>query len=76
MNLDVSVFRNGIHSDVNETYLVGPNVSESSRNLVEATYVALMKAVDACKPGTMYRELGNIISAHCEPLGYSVVRNY
>ena len=60
---------------MNETYLVG-NCSESSRKLVEATYDSLMKSIEYCKPGSMYREVGNIISNHVEPLGFSVVRTY
>mgnify|MGYP001604348069 CR=1 FL=1 len=78
VNLDVSVFKNGYHGDLNETYLVGPkeSVSESSRFLVENTYLALQKAIDYCKPKSMYREVGNIISSHVEPLGLSVVRSY
>jgi methionyl aminopeptidase len=75
VNLDVTVYKNGFHSDLNETYLVG-NVSESSKNLVKATYDSLMKSIEYCKPGAMYREVGNIISSHVEPLGYSVVRSY
>ena len=71
VNLDVTVYKHGFHGDLNETVLVGPNVSESSRFLVESTYTALMKAIEYCKPGAMYRELGNIISNHVEPLGYS-----
>lgn len=75
INLDVSVYKNGFHADMNETYLVG-NFSESSRKLVEVTYNSLMKAIEYCHPGGMYREVGNIISGYAEPLGYSVVRSY
>lgn len=60
---------------MNETYLVG-NVSESSAFLVENTYISLMKSIEYCAPKGMYRELGNIISNHVEPLGLSVVRSY
>lgn len=75
VNLDITVFKNGFHVDLNETYLVG-NVHESSRQLVETTYESLMKAIAYCKPGAMYREIGNIISGVVEPKGYSVVRSY
>eukprot|EP00347_Sterkiella_histriomuscorum_P004718 403359376 len=75
INLDISVYKNGMHADMNETYLVG-NASESSRKLVEVTYNSLMKAIEYCKPGSMYRECGNIISNYVEPQGYSVVRSY
>jgi len=76
VNVDVSVFKNSYHGDLNETYLVGENVSESSRFLVENTYISLEKAIKYCKPKAMYREVGNIISNHVEPLGLSVVRSY
>ena len=62
------MYKNGFHSDLNETYLVG-NASEYSRQLVEATYESLMKAIEYCKPGAMYREVGNIISNYVEPKG-------
>lgn len=75
VNLDISCYKNGFHADMNETFCVG-KVSESSRLLIEATYDSLMKAIDYCKPGAMYRECGNIISGHVEPLGFSVVRTY
>ena len=35
-----------------------------------------MKSIDYCKPKSMYREIGNIISNYVEPLGLSVVRSY
>jgi methionyl aminopeptidase len=75
INLDVSCYKGGFHADMNETYCVG-KVAESSRALVEATYDSLMKSIKYCKPGNMYRECGNIIANHVEPLGYSVVRTY
>jgi len=71
----VSCYKDGFHADFNETYCVG-NVSESSRRLVEATYDSLMKSIEFCGPGKMYRDIGNVISKHVEPMGYSVVRNY
>lgn len=37
VNLDISVFKDGFHGDLNETYFVGA-VSESSKMLVETTY--------------------------------------
>lgn len=75
VNLDISCYLDGVHADMNETYCVG-KVSESSRQLIEATYDSLMKSIEYCKPGNMYREVGNIIAGHVEPLGYSVVRSY
>ena len=75
INLDISCYKDGFHADLNETFAVG-EVSEASKKLIEATHTCLMKAIAHCKPGSMYRELGNIISKHAEPLGFSVVRRY
>lgn len=75
INLDISVYKNEVHADLNETFCVG-NVSDAAKQLVQATYESLMKAIQICKPGAMYREIGNIIQAHVDPLGYSLVRPY
>jgi len=75
INCDISVYKNGFHADLNETYCIG-EVAESSKWLVKAAHDSLMKAIELCKPGTMYRELGNTISNHVEELGFSVVRSY
>jgi len=75
VNLDISVYKDGYHGDLNETFLVG-KVSESSKLLVKTTFESLQKAIEYCKPGAMYREIGNIISNVVEPKGLSVVRSY
>ena len=75
VNIDVSVYKNGYHGDLNETFCVG-KVAESSKSLIAASHDSLMKAIATCKPGTMYRDLGGIISEHVENLGFSVVKTY
>lgn len=75
LNIDVSVFKNGYHGDLNETYHIG-EVAESSAHLVKNAYISLMKAIEICKPGTMYRDVGKVIQNHCDSVGLSVVRSY
>jgi len=75
VNVDISMFHNGFHGDVNDTYLVG-DVDEISKKLVTTTYECLHKAIEIVKPGTMYREVGEIISKHANKNGFSVVRSY
>jgi methionyl aminopeptidase len=57
-----------MHADLNETYGVG-EISESSRFLIEKTYKSLEMAIEICKPGTMYREIGNVIGKYIEENG-------
>uniref|UniRef100_A0A8C4TY77 Methionine aminopeptidase n=1 Tax=Falco tinnunculus TaxID=100819 RepID=A0A8C4TY77_FALTI len=75
VNVDITVYRNGYHGDLNETFYVG-EVDEGARRLVQTTYECLMQAIDAVKPGVRYRELGNIIQKHAQANGFSVVRSY
>lgn len=64
-----------MHTDLNETYHVG-KVSESSSFLVEKSYRCLEESMKILKPGTMYRDVGNIIGKYIEDNGLSVTRTY
>jgi methionyl aminopeptidase len=48
VNIDVTVYRENFHADLNETYLVG-NVDEKGRKLVQVTKECLDKAIDISK---------------------------
>ncbi|XP_012253331.1 methionine aminopeptidase 1 [Athalia rosae] len=74
-NVDVTVYHNGFHGDLNETFLVG-NVKPEIKKLVEVTYECLSKAIEIVKPGEKYREIGNVIQKHAQAHGLSVVRSY
>uniref|UniRef100_A0AAQ5YY03 Methionine aminopeptidase n=1 Tax=Amphiprion ocellaris TaxID=80972 RepID=A0AAQ5YY03_AMPOC len=75
LNVDITVYHNGFHGDLNETFFVG-EVDEGAKKLVQTTYECLMQAIDSVKPGIRYRELGNIIQKHAQANGFSVVRSY
>eukprot|EP00041_Stephanoeca_diplocostata_P007824 m.112874 g.112874 ORF g.112874 m.112874 type:complete len:392 (+) comp17048_c0_seq1:42-1217(+) len=75
VNVDITVYYDGMHGDLNETFLVG-NVDDESLKLVTTTYECLDKAIQACKPGERYRDMGNIISKHAHANNFSVVRSY
>ncbi|TPX37839.1 hypothetical protein SeLEV6574_g07851 [Synchytrium endobioticum] len=75
INIDISTYVNGFHADLNETYLVG-NVDEVGRKLVDTTRECLNKAIEIVRPGTLYREIGNVIQKHAHANGFSVVRTY
>ena len=61
VNIDVSVYVDGVHSDLNETFFIG-EVDEESKKLVKTAYLALQAACAMIKPGTFYRDVGNEIS--------------
>lgn len=78
VNLDVTIYLNGFHSDLNETYYVGDKAKADSDivRLVETTRECLDLAVAQVKPGLVFRDLGATIESHAIKNGCSVVRTY
>lgn len=74
-NIDITVYHDGFHGDLNETLLVG-KVDEDSQKLVNVAYECMMAGISIVKPGVKYREIGNEIQRHANTHGYSVVRTY
>ncbi|KAI9101140.1 peptidase M24, structural domain-containing protein [Phlyctochytrium arcticum] len=75
VNIDVSCYYNEFHGDMNETVCVG-NVDPIGRKLVANSRACLDKAIAMCKPGVLYRDVGNVIQKHAHSEGFSVVRTY
>jgi len=75
LNVDVSVFYKGFHADLNETFCVG-NVDDKSKELIKVTHDSLMAAINAVKPGTMFRDFGEVITKFVAKSGFGVVRSY
>jgi len=75
VNCDITVFYNGVHADLNETFLVG-KVDPDSQKLVQVTFECLEKAIEIVKPNALFRDVGNVISRHANLHGFSVVRSY
>lgn len=78
INLDVTVYQGGFHSDLNETYYVGDKAKcdPDTVNLIETTRECLDLAIAAVRPGMAFRELGNIIENHADKNNCSIVRTY
>lgn len=75
VNIDISVFLNGFHGDLNETFFVGA-VDADAERLVECAYKSLAAAIAACRPGTLYKDLGERISQVTREARCSVVTTY
>jgi methionyl aminopeptidase len=75
VNIDISVYFNGYHADMNETYYVG-TPSKDAIKVVETARECLDLAIQACKPGVAFRSLGDIIEKHAKQNGCSVVRSF
>lgn len=75
VNLDVSVYKNGYHTDLNETFLIGA-CDENAVKLVKTAYTCLQLACNTIRPGMMYRDIGQVISKHAAQQSCSVVKTY
>ena len=75
VNFDITLEKNGYIADSSKTYLVGA-VSAEARRLVEVTYEALWKGIQAVRPGAQLGDIGYAIQRHAQRNGYSVVREY
>ena len=75
VNIDITAFINGVHGDTNATFLAG-DVDEESRLLVERTHEALMRGINAVKPGRRLNVIGRVIESYAKRFGYGVVRDF
>lgn len=76
VNLDVSLYYNGMHADLNETYYVGDQISKEALNTVETARECLKNAIKLCKPGIKFQELGEVIEKYAKQNKCSVVKTY
>ena len=75
VNIDITAFINGVHGDTNATFLAG-DVDEETRLLVERTHEALMRGINAVKPGRRLNVVGRVIESYAKRFGYGVVRDF
>jgi len=75
VNLDVTIYLDGVHGDTNATFPVG-TVDQESADLIRVTRECLDLGIAAVKPGRQIREIGRAIQTHAEGLGYGVVRAF
>ncbi|ARP94208.1 type I methionyl aminopeptidase [Bordetella genomosp. 13] len=75
VNFDITLEKNGYIADSSKTYLVG-QVSPLAERLVQVTYEAMWKGIEAVRPGARLGDVGHAIERHARRNGYTVVREY
>ena len=75
VNLDVTVYLDGVHGDTNATFGVGTVDAESQR-LITVTRESLERGIAAVVPGQPISDIGRAIQRHAEAAGFGVVRAY
>jgi methionyl aminopeptidase len=75
VNLDVTIYLEGVHGDTNATFCVG-QVDKASRHLIKVTEECLELGIAAVRPGRPLSDIGLAIEAHASRHHLGVVRAF
>jgi methionyl aminopeptidase len=75
VNIDLTTIVDGFYGDSSETFMIG-DVSDEARHLVKVTAHALIKGIEAVKPGNPLSAIGQAIEPFVNSYNCSVVRQY
>jgi len=75
INIDVTAYKNGMHGDLNKTFVVGEAAQETI-DLVERTREALNRGIKSVAPGRQVNVIGRAIESYAKRFGYGVVRDF
>ncbi len=65
---------NGFHTDMANTYIVSGK--KSQEKLVRTNKECLEKAIEICKPGQLYKNIGKIVEKHATENGFTVLTQF
>jgi methionyl aminopeptidase len=75
VNIDVTLFMNGVHGDTNATFFVG-DVDPESRRLVRVTEECMWRGIEAVHPGRPVNDIGRAIQDHAKRNRFEVIRAF
>jgi len=75
LNIDLAVILDGWHGDSSRMYGVG-KVSTRATRLMDVTYEAMMRGIEAIRPGATIGDIGFAIQKHVEAARFNVVRDF
>jgi len=75
VNIDVTLIVDGWHGDSSRMYKVG-NVKRAAERLIDVTYEAMMRGIEAIRPGRTTGDIGAAIQDYAERERCSVVRDF
>lgn len=75
LNIDVTVILDGWFGDTSRMYVAG-RASLKAQRLLQVTHDALMKGIEAVRPGATFGDIGAAIQTYAEERRMSVVRDF
>ena len=75
VNIDITAYKNGVHGDSNQTFIVGEATPQVT-DLVERTRESLNRGIKAVAPGREVNVIGRAIESYARRFDYGVVRDF
>ena len=75
VNIDITAYKNGVHGDSNQTFIVGEAAPEVTA-LVDRTRESLNRGIKSIAPGRRINVIGRAIESFAKRFGYGVVRDF
>jgi methionyl aminopeptidase len=75
LNIDVTVVLDGWYGDTSRMYVAG-KLPRKAERLIDVTHDALMRGIEAVKPGNTFGDIGHAIQSFVEANRMSVVRDF
>ncbi len=75
LNIDVTVIVDGWFGDTSRMYVAG-KLPRKAERLIDVTHDALMRGIEAVKPGNTFGDIGHAIQSFVEGHRMSVVRDF
>jgi len=75
LNIDITVILDGWHGDTSRMFWAG-RPSVKARKLCDVTHEAMMRGIEAVKPGNTLGDVGHAIQHYAERNRFSVVRDF
>ena len=75
LNIDVTVVLNGWYGDTSRMFVAG-QASRKAERLIQVTHDALMRGIEAVRPGATFGDIGHAIQSYVESERMSVVRDF
>ena len=75
VNIDVTCYQDGYHGDNSAMVAIG-EVDPEIQDLIRVTRESMFKAIEICKPGVSYNEIGKAITEYVHKYNYTVCPHF
>ena len=75
VNVDITAYQEGMHGDLNRTFIVG-EADQTTIDLVARTEEAMLRGIKVVAPGRRVNLIGRAIESYAKRFGYGVIREF